>query len=155
MKNIRLYQSTDEAAVAAVWHRSGQKVYTFLPLFQKLTLEKAVQVFHEIILTHGQVWVGEEDGHICAFLGLKDSYISWLYVDPADQGQGWGSALLELAKRLHPHGLELHTHVENYPARRFYEKHGFVAVKFGISPAPELAPDVEYHWRPASSTSPE
>jgi ribosomal protein S18 acetylase RimI-like enzyme len=99
--------------------------------------------------------VGEEDGRICAFLASKDSYISRLYVDPAQQGQGWGSALLELAKKLHPHGLELHTHVENYPARRFYEKYGFVAVKFGISPAPELAPDVEYHWRPAGTASPD
>ena len=27
-----------------------------------------------------------------------------------------------------------------------FEKHGFVAVKFGISPPPESAPDVEYAW---------
>jgi hypothetical protein len=30
-----------------------------------------------------------------------------------------------------------------------YEKHGFKAVKFGLSPPPESAPDVEYRWRPA------
>jgi hypothetical protein len=29
-----------------------------------------------------------------------------------------------------------------------YEGQGFVAVKYGLSPAPESAPDVEYHWRP-------
>jgi hypothetical protein len=45
--------------------------------------------------------------------------------------------------------LELHTHQENYAARRLYEQHGFRAVKFGLSPPPENAPDVEYHWRPA------
>jgi ribosomal protein S18 acetylase RimI-like enzyme len=54
-----------------------------------------------------------------------------------------------LAKRLHPNGLELHTHQENHAARRLYEQHGFRAVKFGLSPPPENAPDVEYHWRPA------
>src|SRR5215468_3833881 len=44
--------------------------------------------------------------------------------------------------------LETQTHQENRPARAFYERHGFVAVKYVISPPPESAPDVEYHWRP-------
>jgi ribosomal protein S18 acetylase RimI-like enzyme len=50
--------------------------------------------------------------------------------------------------QLSPNGLELHTHQENESACAFYEKHGFAAVKYGISPAPESVPDVEYHWRP-------
>ncbi len=29
----------------------------------------------------------------------------------------------------------------------FYEKNGFIAEKYGISPPPESEPDVEYHWR--------
>jgi ribosomal protein S18 acetylase RimI-like enzyme len=52
------------------------------------------------------------------------------------------------AQELSPDGLELHTHQENTKARRFYEKHGFEVVRFGVSPPPESAPDVEYHWRP-------
>ena len=82
-------------------------------------------------------------------MALKGNYISRLYVNPEDQSHGVGDALLEHARNLHPDGLELHTHVENYPARQFYERRGFVAVKFGISPAPEFKPDVEYHWRPS------
>ncbi len=27
-----------------------------------------------------------------------------------------------------------------------YEKHGFHVVALGVSPAPELEPDVEYRW---------
>jgi len=60
------------------------------------------------------------------------------------------SSLSQLAKAMHPNGLELHTHQENRAARRLYEKHGFKAVKFGVSPPPESAPDVEYHWRPST-----
>jgi len=56
--------------------------------------------------------------------------------------------LIHHAKKLFPYGLELHTHQKNIAACRFYEKHGFVAVRFGISPPPESEPDVEYHWRP-------
>jgi ribosomal protein S18 acetylase RimI-like enzyme len=71
-----------------------------------------------------------------------------MYVDPPEWRKGWGTAFIFLAKELHPTGLELHTHQENWAARGLYEKHGFTAVKFGVSPPPESAPDVEYHWRP-------
>jgi hypothetical protein len=42
----------------------------------------------------------------------------------------------------------LQEHQANVAARALYEGHGFQAVKFDLSPAPESAPDVEYHWRP-------
>jgi ribosomal protein S18 acetylase RimI-like enzyme len=70
-----------------------------------------------------------------------------LYVDPAYHRQGIGSALLAKARQLLPKHIWLYTHVANKMARSFYEKHGFVAEKFGISPEPESEPDVEYHWR--------
>ena len=34
-------------------------------------------------------------------------------------------------------------------SRAFYEKRGFSAVRFGVSPPPESEADVEYHWKPA------
>jgi ribosomal protein S18 acetylase RimI-like enzyme len=64
------------------------------------------------------------------------------------QRKGVGAALLARAIEASPAGIELHTHVENTKARAFYEKMGFVAARFGISPAPESLPDVEYQWRP-------
>ncbi len=87
---------------------------------------------------------------------MKGSYIDRMYIDSPYWRQGWGTQLMAFAKGLCPEGLELCTHQENHGARQFYEKHGFTAVRFGISPAPENAPDVEYHWRPDSGilTSP-
>jgi ribosomal protein S18 acetylase RimI-like enzyme len=85
---------------------------------------------------------------VVAFLAMRGSYIDRLYVDPGWQRSGWGTRLLEHARTLSPRGLELHTHVENRAARALYQKHGFVAVRVGVSPPPESAPDVEYHWRP-------
>lgn len=79
---------------------------------------------------------------------MDGSYIDRMYVDPSEWRKGWGTRFVNLAKQLSPNRLELHTHQENHPARALYERQGFVAVKFGLSPAPELAPDVEYHWRP-------
>ena len=92
--------------------------------------------------------VAEKTGSVIAYLAMDGSYVDRLYVDPDEIGNGIGKRLLDKAKALQPDGLELHTHQENHRARAFYERNGFAAVKFGISPPPEEAPDVEYHWRP-------
>jgi ribosomal protein S18 acetylase RimI-like enzyme len=147
-KVIRPYQNEDESAVIGVWHRSGLAAYPYLPTFQALTWEKAQQVFRDVIRPKNTIWVGTDDDRVVAYLAINESYIDRLYVDPAAQHQGWGTRFIAFAKEIRPKGLELHTHVENHPARKLYEKHGFVVVKFGISPPPESAPDVEYHWRP-------
>ncbi len=149
--DIRPYVSTDAAALIGVWHRAGRAVYTFLPTWQAFTLEQAHRVFHDIIVPSCDLWVGTCDERVVAYLALKASYIDRLYVDPAEQRKGWGSRLLAHAKVLQPRGLELHTHQDNQGARALYEHQGFVAVRFGLSPAPESAPDVEYHWRPQDS----
>lgn len=145
---IRPYESSDEAAVVRVWHRAGLATYTFLPSWQSLTLDEAGKIFHKAILSHCNLWVGMERDTLVAFMALDGTLIDRMYVDPDHWRQGWGSKLMGLAKQLQPVGLELFTHVENHGARRFYEKHGFRAVNFGVSPPPESAPDVEYHWRP-------
>jgi ribosomal protein S18 acetylase RimI-like enzyme len=149
-RQIRPFQDADEDAAAAVWHRSGRAAYTYLPTWQAFTLERARQVFHDVILARCTIWVGTLDEQIVAYLAMNGSYIDRLYVDPGEWRQGWGTRFLELAKTLSPSGLELHTHQANASARALYERHSFTAVKLGISPPPESAPDVEYHWRPAS-----
>ena len=148
---IRRYRDDDEGAVVGVWHRSGLAAYTYLPTWQAFSLERARVVFRTDILARCELWVAEDRGDVVAYLAMRSSYIDRLYVDPARQRQGWGTRLLEHARTLSPQGLELHTHVENLVARALYEKHGFIAVRFGVSPPPESAPDVEYHWRPQGS----
>lgn len=145
---IRPYQDADEDAVVAVWYRSGLATYTYLPTWQALTMETAQMVFRDFIRPRCTIWVGTFDARVVAFLAMEGSYIDRLYVDPDAWRQGWGTRFIHLAKQLSPQGLELHTHIENHAARALYERHGFAAVKFGTSPPPESAPDVEYHWRP-------
>ena len=145
---IRPFQDEDESAVVGVWHRSGQTAYRYLPNWQRLTLERAGAVFREVIRPRCDIWVGTRNGQVVAFLAMAGSYVDRMYVDPTEWRKGWGTRFVLLAKILHPDGLELHTHQENHAARQLCEKHGFRAVKFGLSPPPENAPDVEYHWRP-------
>jgi GNAT superfamily N-acetyltransferase len=145
---IRPYEDRDEAEVVGVWLRSGRVVYTFLAEWQTLTTERAGEIFRQVIRPRCALWVAVTDGRVVGFLAMKGSYIDRMYVDPSEWRKGCGTRLIEAAKNLSHEGLELCTHQANQAARTFYEKHGFTAVRFGISPAPESAPDVEYHWRP-------
>ena len=146
---IRPYQETDESEVIGVWHRSGLAAYPYLPTWQALTLETAAHVFRTIIRPAAAIWVGVTGGRLVAYLAMAGSHVDRLYVDPPEWRKGWGRRFVRLAKELSPTGLELYTHQENHAARALYESEGFRAVKFGISPPPESAPDVEYHWRPS------
>lgn len=147
-RNIRQYRDADEADVIGVWHRSGLAAYSYIPRWQELTSEKARDVFREVILASCAIWVGTLDERIVAYLAMNGSYVDRLYVDPSEWRKGWGKRFINFAKEISPNGLELHTHQENHAARALYENHGFVAVKFGLSPPPESVPDVEYQWRP-------
>lgn len=151
---MRIRPMTDEDfdAVVRVWHAAGLATYTFIDIWQQLTFEKAREVFREHVAKDCEVWVAETTDGIVAYSALQGSYLARLYVDPRHQRRGFGLALLEHAKSRSPTGLELHTHVKNVGARAFYERHGFVVVKFGISPPPENEPDVEYHWRPVDNS---
>jgi ribosomal protein S18 acetylase RimI-like enzyme len=146
---VRPFEDRDEAAVIAVWHRSGQAAYPYLPTWQAFALEQAGPVFKTVIRPRSKIWVGTRHDRVVAFLAMVGSYIDRMYVDPPEWRNGWGTRLVLLAKTLHPSGVELHTHQENHAARALYERHGFRAVRLGVSPPPESAPDVEYHWRPA------
>ena len=145
---IRPFDDADERAVVGVWHRSGHAAYTYLPTWQAFTLDEAGKVFRNVIRLRCQLWVGTRDEQVVAYLAIKDDYLDRLYVDPGAWRQGWGTRLVIFAKRLRPAGLSLYTHQENHAARRLYEKHGFTVVRFGVSPPPESAPDVEYRWTP-------
>ena len=145
---VRQIAEPDVTALVEVWNASKKDAYPFLSQEQSRTVAEDLAFYRQHLAGRCRMWVAEDDGGILGFMALEGNYLDRLYVAPARQSRGVGAALLEKAKRLCPQGLRLHTHQKNHAARRFYEKHGFVAVKFGLSPAPENEPDVEYHWKP-------
>lgn len=146
--SIRRFRSEDDASVVELWYRCGKAVYTFLPSWRALTLEVATRIFRQVIRTQCEIWVGTRDERIVAYLALDGPYLDRLYVDPAEQRRGWGTRLMEIAKRYRPGGLTVRVYQENQGAQAFLEKLGFEAVDFGVSPPPECAPDIVYQWPP-------
>jgi ribosomal protein S18 acetylase RimI-like enzyme len=145
---IRPLEDGEIDEVIRLWHETKLDAYPYLPLEQGRTVEEDGRFFREVILPRNSVWVAQDGAAVVGFLAIEGGYVDRLYIHPAHQRRGVGTALMARAKELSPSGVQLHTHVKNTQARAFYEKHGFTAVKFGISPAPESEPDVEYHWTP-------
>jgi GNAT superfamily N-acetyltransferase len=87
--------------------------------------------------------VVQHRGRDIGLLGVERHSCHWridkLYVLPPWQNQGIGSRLIE---RLKAQGVELRlTVLEVNPARRFYERHGFVLVQ-------TIAPRHHMRWTP-------
>jgi len=91
------------------------------------------------------LWVASGT-EILAMMVLDGHWVDQLYVDPTWTGRGIGSRLLAEAKALHPDRLDLWTFQSNTMARRFYERHGFVACEMTDGSNEEGAPDVHYLW---------
>lgn len=148
---VRPMRDGETDTVIRLWHETSRDAYPYLPLQQTYTIDDAREFFLARIAPACDLFVAEAGGALVGYMAIKGSYVDRMYIHPDAQRRGAGTALIAKARELSPQGLELHTHQQNAQARTFYEKRGFVAVKFGISPAPESAPDVEYHWRPNSA----
>ena len=144
---IREYRNEDFDAVTILWRISREKS---IPEFQ---LEKGHfffedrDYFQKQIVKNNQIWVVESQNYPVGFMAMNNDFVDQLYIDPGHQRRGIGRSLLNLAREQSPDHVWLYTLQVNTSAREFYEKNGFVAEKFGISPPPESEPDVEYHWR--------
>ena len=104
--------------------------------------------FGQVVAKENDIWLAVEDGTTVGFLAIRGETIDQLYVEPGRQRSGVGSALVARAKEISPTRLTLFTHQRNERAREFYERRGFRAMEYGVSPAPESEPDVRYEWIP-------
>jgi GNAT superfamily N-acetyltransferase len=133
----------DAGMVAELWLRSRRAAVPSIP--PPVHDDDDVRDWFATVVLPGQeVWVAEHDDGIVALLVLEPGWVNQLYVDPAFTGRGLGSRLLDVASERNPNGLELWTFQSNTGARRFYERHGFVAVATTDGDNEEGAPDIRY-----------
>jgi putative acetyltransferase len=79
-------------------------------------------------------------------IAFRADWIDQLYVLPRAQRRGVGTQLLQIAQTRFPR-LQLWTFQRNAPARRFYERRGFVLVEETDGAGnEEKEPDALYLW---------
>ncbi|MDQ6730655.1 MAG: GNAT family N-acetyltransferase [Actinomycetota bacterium] len=146
---LRAATVRDADAVADVWLRSRRAAVKEIPAHIHPDDEVRSWISSHVLLDL-ECWVAERsDGEVVGLLALGNDWLEQLYVLPDRQGRGVGSALIDLAKRLRPEGLQLWTFASNNPARIFYERRGFVRVEeTDGAHNEERARDMRYVYRP-------
>ncbi|MFZ5676055.1 MAG: GNAT family N-acetyltransferase [Pseudomonadota bacterium] len=148
MRNTQLFrirpcEARDLDAAAEAANAACRQAYAFFGYDHPVSTSR--QRLGEAVAEGQRCFVPEVAGVVAGILTLKPAFIDRLFIAPHWQGFGMGSACLDLAKALYPHGLELHCAQQNYGARRLYERHGFIAVMHEIY-QPIGIGDVIYRW---------
>ena len=142
---IRHAVGGDGPAIAALFRRSFGTL-AFLPTLHTPHEDRS---FFGAVVDEQEVWVWDENGVILGFAALGDAMLNHLYVEPAAQRRGIGTALLAQAKSRREHGFRLWTFQRNEKARAFYERRDFRAVETTDGAGnEEREPDVLYEWVP-------
>ncbi len=140
---LRPATAGDADALAAVFSAS-RRLLAFLPELHSVAEDRAF--IAEVVLRECRVTVAETGGRLAGFVAERNGWIEQFYVAPAAIGTGIGTALLADAMARNT-SLELWCYAENTAARRFYERHGFVAVEYTDGSGNEAgAPDMRYSW---------
>ena len=143
---VRRATAADAAAIGDVWIAAFEATYAFPAAHTEPEIRAWIG---RDLLTESETWVAVKDGLVVGFMSLTDDMLDQLYIGPGATGHGTGSQMVQLAKARRPDGLDLYTFQVNTGARRFYERHGFVAIAFGDGRAnEEHQPDVRYRWTP-------
>ena len=136
----------DAAAIADIHLTARQQAMSYLRRVH--TDEETRDYFARVVGDRPQVWwIVRHQGQVVAYMLIDGENLDHLYVSPYWQGQGFGSALLDKAKKLSPDCLLLWTFQRNARARAFYEARGFHSVAQTEGKNEEGEPDVQYKWR--------
>ncbi|GGE80998.1 GNAT family N-acetyltransferase [Stappia taiwanensis] len=118
---IRAFRAADTACLSEIWYRASIKAHSFLG--RELLQDQRRQI-EEIYLPQAETWAATISQRPVGFIGLLDSFIGGLFVDPAVQGCGIGRALVAHGLQLKQE-LTLEVYAQNSQAVAFYRHLGF------------------------------
>lgn len=127
--------------VASIWLSGNEQAHAFLPAGFWRSLYPQVKEQ----LAQAEIYVCEQKGTVCGFIGMRETRIEGLFVDAGCRGQGVGSALLADVKKRRD-VLRLQVYRQNVRALAFYRRFGFVVVEEHVDP---MSGEMEYvmEWR--------
>ncbi|MBV9997357.1 MAG: GNAT family N-acetyltransferase [Caulobacteraceae bacterium] len=149
---LRRGQLADMAPLARLYRETVRASLPFVP--ERHGPSEDVSSFAERLFPSLEFWVGEDAWlRPMGYIAFRPDFIEHLFLAPAHQGRGLGARLLGKAME-NAEELSLWTFQQNLRARRFYERHGFVAVleTDGLDNQEQI-PDVLYRWRRTGRTS--
>ncbi|MCS5711646.1 GNAT family N-acetyltransferase [Candidatus Berkiella aquae] len=149
-KALLRYATTDDIHdIAKVYLRSRKELVAFAPLAH--SDDNIHEWVRNTLLPNEQVIVAEKNVIIIGMMSLtsedEKKWIKQLYIHPDSVGQGVGTLMIKKAKSILGSPIYLYTFEKNIGAKRFYEKHGFLAIDFDDgSGNEEHCPAILYRW---------
>ena len=146
---LRKATAADASDVASIHLGARRRYQAYAPMAHS---EAEVRAWvRDRVIPSNQTWVLDLDGEIVAYLTWEirpdGGWIDQLHTHPDATGRGYGGTLLALAKRELPSPIRLYTFQQNFGARRFYERAGFVVEQLSDGQNnEEQCPDVLYRW---------
>jgi putative acetyltransferase len=123
---LRPYTAADEDAAIELWRRTWQQHYPHLDFTARLVWWR--ERWRNDMVPAQRIVMADIDGALVGFVTIdpKTMYLDQIVVAPENWGSDIARKLLDEAKRMSPHGIDLLVNKDNARAIRFYEKHGFV-----------------------------
>lgn len=145
MFEVRPAVEQDAVSLATI-HRVA--LTTAMPFMPRIHTVEEDHNYFASVLSEQMCWVMERNGRVLGFIALEDSWVNHRYVLPRYQGIGIGTVLIDMAKVVSPHSLQLWTFQENLRARTFYGRQGFIEVELTDGAGnEERTPDVRLLWQ--------
>jgi GNAT superfamily N-acetyltransferase len=142
---LRAAGSDDLPAIAEVHIEARDAAYPSMPRTLHPPQDARAWVSGWDLSIHS-VWVAEADS-ILGYARFDEVWLDDLYVAPAAQGAGVGSALLDVVKAQRRAGFCLWVFESNTPARAFYARHGLIELEHTDGRTnEENEPDLRMAW---------
>ena len=142
---IRRAEFKDADVIASIHWRSRKEAMPWLAVVH--TALETRGYIARVLLKKEDVYVAIRAGEVAGYAAWRDGWLNHLYIHPAHQHKGVGTALLKAAKRSMPGGFRLWCFQKNAIARAFYERNGCVMIRETDGKTnEEREPDVEYGW---------
>jgi putative acetyltransferase len=119
--NIQQAKTSDYPMLIRLWERSVLTSHHFLSK-QEIALYR--RLLQKSRFYTSKLFYITAVNQLAGFIGIKDSHIQQLFVEPNFVRKGIGSRLIKFAIKNH-HTTTVQVNEQNHSAIAFYEKHGF------------------------------
>lgn len=142
---VRKAEEGDTQVLAAIL-QSWLEDTPWMPVLHTLA---DTETFCRHLTKAADCWVAEDAAQVSGFLARDKEWVTALYLASSARDRGIGCKLLAEAKDGQD-ALQLWCFQNNTGARRFYERHGFVAEELTDGAGnDEKLPDIRFVWRRA------
>ncbi|MDE6115256.1 MAG: GNAT family N-acetyltransferase [Muribaculum sp.] len=120
MQKIVKCNQNDYESLIGIWERSVKATHEFL---DETSIYEIKEALIPDYFPNVDLYAVAENDVLVGFIGLQDDKIEMLFIDSDNRGKGYGSMLLEFAKKLGATKVDVNE--QNPLALAFYQAKGF------------------------------